>query len=90
MLDVLAWIVSIGQLPTDPGSLYKEWQRRIALFETTFCSDLLKRPHRHPWLTLTRGTAKAPQFFLSSIVRLYSLCCAKRTDCWSYFFGFDT
>jgi hypothetical protein len=56
MLDILAWIVSVGQLPTDPGALYKEWLQRVQLFETTLCSELLKRPQRHPWLTLSRGT----------------------------------
>ncbi len=77
MLDVLAWIVSVGQLPTDPGALYKEWQQRVQLFETTQCSELLKRAQRHPWLTLSRGSFLLFFYRRSSSIFLqpFDLCC---------------
>jgi len=54
MLDILAWLVAVGELPKEPTMLFGEWQRRISLFESTPCTQLLQHAQRHPWLTINR------------------------------------
>jgi hypothetical protein len=57
MLDIFAWLVNKGNLPTDPELFKGDWRARIQAFEGTTCGALLDQPRKHPWFTLDRDTS---------------------------------